>query len=746
MSKKFELLRRNDNRKICDATKSATLTTTDAPAERSTFSLRRQTRSMFMHDDNHSPSSPVTSNNSFKTFFHRIGSTGMLSRGNQHHAKQPTDTRALYRSSSTSQLNTSSYIKCDDPTDGVNLCNRTKSTEQMAMLDKKHPHDKLLLSAKKVPIKAASYDDIARVANEPQMPSKRANFPYAFLRSKLSVLPEENGGSVINQKRVGRNGLANEHTVKVAPHPPLRNDKVKVKPNRGSDPITANGEHTNCEQITAAPLTYQRINSCLSSNESGYDSDSRPIEEQNVIQLPNAKDPIGNGSNKSAAAPSTSLSSSLSSSSSSTSSTTSSTNGECAIKRRRYKHIKLDRRHASDVLGIIVSPQFFNLDNAIECRYVVTDINKSGLANSDGKIRMGDEIVNVNRMNLRGLQSYEEVQEILKGFIDNSVELVISHDEFPSRPIYKCSSIELVAKAGGNETMDEKPSSNVVDSVPGTQSMNGNNAPTQITGAEAGTVSLTNDKTLENGTSTSNASTSNPQPKTNILSGNRIIDMLPLQNCTEYIPVYNRSKIAAINGDDDKWSNLGKNRCDFLSKYRGYASSQAIDAQTNKTAVTPNSELAARPLFEAGLPNLPDTKQYRYSYCEYKPSSLDSMSSSVCGKAKFCPPYSAPLEYRSIRFNRDLVQNSCDLSGNVVETLDKNDANPNGEQIEKAATNECDTNDASMVNGVRTEDEAHDVSVDSAKINTPPTIKTCDVVDNKDVEGKLLGGYCVTIH
>lgn len=361
---------------------------------------------------------------------------------------------------------------------------------------------------------------------------------------------------------------------------------------------------------------------------------------------------------------------------------------------------------------------------------MVTDIQKSGLANSDGKIRMGDEIVNVNRMNLRGLQSYDEVQDILKGFIDNSVELVISHDEFPSRPIYKCSSIELSIKV-----MDEAAPPNEIGCVSGTQSTNGINCPTQSsTGAEAGTVSLSNDTALGNGNGTPapDASNTNAQPKTNVLSGNKIIDMLPLQNCTEYVPVYSRSKIAAINGDDDKWPNLGKNRCDFLSKYRGYVSTQAIDAQSNKTATTPNGELANQPLFEAGLPNLPNTKQCRYSYCEYKPSSL--ASSSEYAKAKFCPPYSAPLEYRSIRFNRDLVRHSCDLSGNMIETLDKNDSKIIGEQIEKA--NECDTNDASVVNGAGNEDGAQDVSMDASKINMPPSNNKCDT-DNKDIEGKL---------
>lgn len=697
MSKKFELLRRNDNRKVCDATKSSSLSAMDAPAERTTFSLRRQTRSMFMHDDNHT-TSPVTSNNSFKTFFHRIGSTGMLSRGQQNNVKPTTDARTLYRSSSTSQLNTSSYIKGDDPTDGVNLSGRTKSTEQMALLEKKHSHEKLLLCANKLPTKAASYDDIARVANEPQMPSKRANFPYAFLRSKLSVLPEENGGSVINQKRVGRNGLANEHTVKAMTHTPHRSDEIKVMANRANDSLTSHDD-TNCGQINA--LTYQRINSFVSSNESGYDSDSRQMDEQNVIQSANAKNSVENGLDKAVASSRTS-------------------NGENPIKRRRYKHIKLDRRNPNDMLGIIVSPQYFNLDKSIECRYVVTDINKSGLANSDGKIRIGDEIVNVNRMNLRGMQSYEKVQEILKGFIDNSVELVISHDDLPAKPFQNVNTTETAVKLNGTISIESILED--ADCMQAQQTANSNSITSLNGDAETGMASLPNERntdTLENrnNKSATDAPNTNVQPKTNILSGNKIIDMLPLQHCTEYIPVYgDRSKTASIIGDDEKWQILSKHRSDFLSKYHGYSSPQGIDA-SNKTVARP---------FDSALLNLPTTKQCRYSYCEYKPSSTSDYV-----KATFCTPYSAPLEYRSIRFNRDLVRHSCDLGGNVGESHENNDTKQTDEQIEKASLIESDANGAA---NARTRDESGGTTIDTTKIIAKPISNKCDV-DNKDIEG-----------
>lgn len=47
----------------------------------------------------------------------------------------------------------------------------------------------------------------------------------------------------------------------------------------------------------------------------------------------------------------------------------------------------------------------------------------------DGRLRLGDEIVNVNGSHLRGIQSFQEVQRLLNCFVDNCIDLVIAHDE-----------------------------------------------------------------------------------------------------------------------------------------------------------------------------------------------------------------------------------------------------------------------------------------------------------------------------
>lgn len=51
------------------------------------------------------------------------------------------------------------------------------------------------------------------------------------------------------------------------------------------------------------------------------------------------------------------------------------------------------------------------------------------LNSRDGRLRLGDEIVNVNGNHLRGIQSFQEVQRLLSCFIDNCIDLVIAHDE-----------------------------------------------------------------------------------------------------------------------------------------------------------------------------------------------------------------------------------------------------------------------------------------------------------------------------
>ncbi|XP_068626431.1 uncharacterized protein [Battus philenor] len=143
----------------------------------------------------------------FKSFFYRMGSTGMLNTSKSHSlnthrtsengSSQP-NTPSLYRSCSTSHLST--YVKADDPSDGIDLQNSESASNKSSPMKQKHNNliseDNLATSSPK----ALSCDNIPKLEGQPNNLCKKPNFPYAFLRSKLSVLPEEN--SLANRPNV----------------------------------------------------------------------------------------------------------------------------------------------------------------------------------------------------------------------------------------------------------------------------------------------------------------------------------------------------------------------------------------------------------------------------------------------------------------------------------------------------------------------------------------------------------------
>ncbi|XP_047505792.1 uncharacterized protein LOC125050182 [Pieris napi] len=138
----------------------------------------------------------------FKSFFHRMGSTGMLntSKTQSLNTHKPPETynngSTLYRSCSTSHLST--YIKADDPSDDIDLQNTNNENKKSPTKQKITLHNEETFVNSST--KAISCDNISKL-DGPQSNSsnKKPNFPYAFLRSKLSVLPEEN--SITSQHR-----------------------------------------------------------------------------------------------------------------------------------------------------------------------------------------------------------------------------------------------------------------------------------------------------------------------------------------------------------------------------------------------------------------------------------------------------------------------------------------------------------------------------------------------------------------
>ncbi|XP_073844290.1 arc isoform X2 [Musca autumnalis] len=478
-----------------------------------------------------------------KNFFHRIGSTGMLNHKSHNLVKaaEPnhhSSSNSLYRSSSTSQLNSCSYVKCDDPSEGLNLANGQKRQSMSGLPNNQNqkPNNGSMAGAG---IKSSSCDDIAKVgqlitspsssndpsaATSPQNSSdanqRRGAFPYAFLRSRLSVLPEENNGSVLKQPSLSSLHQLGEQSsqflqVHSSPLPKHRNstilpatetefsqmiDTISVAssstPNHGAKMIYRNdslnkryssddsaisncspvlqggggggssqnstigsngsGDVSRNNSITSKdwePL-YQRLSSCLSSNESGYDSDggnntsrlsnslgissmgdtesiaSGTLKRNSLISLASSEG-LGGGGGGGVGGSNTLRSSSICS----TISGPVSLGGynydyETETIRRRFRQVKLERKCQEDYIGVVLSPKTVQTsNNEQQYRYLIVEIDPYGMAQKDGRLRLGDEIVNVNGSHLRGIQSFQEVQRLLNCFVDNCIDLVIAHDE-----------------------------------------------------------------------------------------------------------------------------------------------------------------------------------------------------------------------------------------------------------------------------------------------------------------------------
>lgn len=138
--------------------------------------------------------------------------------------------------------------------------------------------------------------------------------------------------------------------------------------------------------------------------------------------------------------------------------------------------------------------------------------------NRDGRLRIGDEIVNVNGHHLRGLQSPSTVERFLNTFDNNCVDLVIAHDELTTFTV-KPNDLNFKTKVNSSNSSSTNSCMEEIEK-------NANKP--KIVGK--------------------------PFPST------------PLYNPSEYVPVYaNRITISNTICDDEKWQLLGKQRCDNLT-------------------------------------------------------------------------------------------------------------------------------------------------------------------------------------
>lgn len=126
----------------------------------------------------------------------------------------------------------------------------------------------------------------------------------------------------------------------------------------------------------------------------------------------------------------------------------------------------------------------------------------------DGRLRVGDEVVNVNGQHLRGLQSPSTVQRILSTFVNDKVELVIAHDELTTVTTEENRKIKLDA------TMDESSTDHP--------------------------YSKNNHDELEK-----------IKPKIpNVERTRRSLSLTPLYNPSDYVPVYANKITIKNNGED----------------------------------------------------------------------------------------------------------------------------------------------------------------------------------------------------
>ncbi|XP_022822469.1 uncharacterized protein LOC111353576 [Spodoptera litura] len=264
MGKKLEMLKKTDSKEISEETKSNddiikeecnNISTGQYKKKQHWKMGRSSSDSTSLKKDNDTDSirsgSRDRSPSPFKSFFHRMGSTGMLNSAksqslNMHKTPENypvANGPSLYRSCSTSHLST--YVKADDPSDDIDLQNADNESKSSPKKHSVLSEDTLVSSS----AKAVSCDNITNL-NDGQTnngASKKPNFPYAFLRSKLSVLPEENSMASQQRTSVMRQSLSERIDRK---SPKFRKDKMCFTNSRSeeryqsSDSISIHDENT----------------------------------------------------------------------------------------------------------------------------------------------------------------------------------------------------------------------------------------------------------------------------------------------------------------------------------------------------------------------------------------------------------------------------------------------------------------------------------------------------------------------
>lgn len=217
-----------------------------------------------------------SSSSSFKMFFNKFGSRGML----LYNTRQEVDSSDIMSScdpkqplviksekdpsrstgkrhnpsiyhrhslSSHSRPEFFSYIKCDDPTDGLSL--ERRSPEK---IDKEQP-----------PLPIAEETPHQKEAKKGSS-LKRSHFPYSFLRSKLGTLTEDVDRHQLIPNEINNNNISTSSSSNTAG---AAVDVSRQNSITSLDLRPAQAAHRSLS-------TVRGFSRHLSSNESGYDSDS----------------------------------------------------------------------------------------------------------------------------------------------------------------------------------------------------------------------------------------------------------------------------------------------------------------------------------------------------------------------------------------------------------------------------------------------------------------------------------------
>ncbi|XP_034952646.1 probable WRKY transcription factor protein 1 isoform X2 [Chelonus insularis] len=492
----------------------------------------------------------------FKSFFVRMGSTGMLNTSRNRKSQNieekfnSLEKENLFRSCSTSQLNTSStYVKGDDPSEGIDLqitdCkDKTVSCDNL-IHENDHDDNNFRNTLLNLSISNHSSvefsnndhfnnktNDVLRKSTSCDFKdSKRSSFPYAFLRSKLSVLPEErhnltftkangifkttseehlsinhdktslDGFSTLDKRRKKINNVRNHQMEQVIQYncssiQSEKNDTAVQQQEHQYHSFVDNNKKYNSGLINpdlvlkknhrrnSAPCVDQKFSShYISSNESGYDSDGpgrgeaivnfdhefigATADSSNFLDLENDKSIKSSkyGEFKNVLYPSGDSSAELMSNHEDSEVTDNihsltwhqsrSENSQAAqndsqlsvvaphrfrlqqdkarflsniiqsakkVKRRRI--IELNRNNSRENLGIHLAQQ-----NYEELKYIIVQLDHDGIAHRDGRLRLGDEIIEVEGKELKSLQNLNEVQKFLKSFTGHKLHLTAAYEE-----------------------------------------------------------------------------------------------------------------------------------------------------------------------------------------------------------------------------------------------------------------------------------------------------------------------------